>query len=148
MKGELSELRSKLSQNVLADSKDFSIVMYDEADLAGLSDDFRATLWNEEKGAWVVGLNRSVYETFMTQSENRELREKLFNGYRLRAAAGEHDNGPLAIRVAQLRAEAAEQKGYQSHAHYQLETRIAKTPQGAEDFLMRVWRPGLQRAKE
>jgi peptidyl-dipeptidase Dcp len=145
---ELSELTTKFAQNLLAETKSFTIEITDEADLAGLSDDFRATLWNEEKGAWVVGLNRSVYETFMTQSENRALREKLFNGYRLRAAAGEHDNGPLAIRVAQLRAEAAELKGYQSHAHYQLETRMAKTPQGAEDFLLRVWRPGLQRALE
>ncbi|MGB5721911.1 MAG: M3 family metallopeptidase, partial [Woeseiaceae bacterium] len=32
--------------------------------------------------------------------------------------------------------------------HYQLETRMAKTPKGAEDFLLRVWRPGLERAKE
>ena len=38
--------------------------------------------------------------------------------------------------------------GYKSHAHYQLETRMAKTPQGAEEFLLRVWEPGLERAKE
>ena len=37
--------------------------------------------------------------------------------------------------------------GYKSHAHYQLETRMAKTPQGAEDFLKRVWAPGLEKAK-
>ena len=38
--------------------------------------------------------------------------------------------------------------GYESHAHYQLETRMAKTPQGAEDFLLRVWRPGLEQARK
>ena len=29
-----------------------------------------------------------------------------------------------------------------------LEYSMAKTPKGAEDFLLRVWRPGLERAKE
>jgi peptidyl-dipeptidase Dcp len=38
--------------------------------------------------------------------------------------------------------------GYDSHADYILEYNMAKTPKGAEDFLLRVWRPGLERAKE
>jgi peptidyl-dipeptidase Dcp len=145
---EISSLTTQFGQNLLATTKAFKLEIKDETDTAGLSDDFKASIWNEEAGAWVVGLNRSAYETFMTQSENRELRETLFNGYRLRASAGEHDNGPIAIRIAQLRAEVARLKGYPSHAHYQLETRMAKTPSGAEDFLLRVWRPGLERAKE
>ena len=37
--------------------------------------------------------------------------------------------------------------GYESHAHYVLEYNMAKTPAGAEDFLLRVWRPGLAQAK-
>lgn len=145
---ELSALSTKFAQNLLAETKAFTIELTDEADTAGLSGDFKANIWNEEKQAWVLGLNRSVYETFMTQSENRELREQLFNGYRNRAAQGEQDNGPIAIRIAQLRAQLAELKGYASHAHYQLEQRMAKTPQGAEDFLLQVWRPGIERAKE
>ncbi|MDJ0700475.1 MAG: M3 family metallopeptidase [Woeseiaceae bacterium] len=145
---ELAELQTRFGQNLLAETKAFTIEITDEADLAGLSDDFRTTIWDEDKGAWVVGLNRSVYETFMTQSENRELREKLFNGYRLRASRGEHDNGPVLIRTAQLRAKRAELMGYESHAHYQLETRMAKTPLAAEEFLLKVWRPGLERARE
>ena len=96
----------------------------------------------------MLGLNRSVYETFMTQSENRELRKRLFDGYVNRANSGEFDNGPLLIETAQLRAKRAELMGYESHAHYQLDVRMAKTPQGAEDFLLRVWRPGLEQAKQ
>ncbi len=145
---ELSGLTTKFGQNLLAATKAFKLEITDEAETAGLSDDFKASVWNEEKGAWVIGLNRSAYETFMTQSEVRELREELFNAYRLRASEGEYDNGPYAIKVATLRAKRAELMGYESHAHYQLETRMAKTPQGAEDFLLRVWRPGLERAKE
>ena len=145
---ELSEITTQFAQNLLAATKAFTIEISDEAELAGLADDFKSNLWNEDKKAWVLGLNRSVYETFMTQSENRDLRKKMFDGYRMRAADGEFNNGPLAIRVAQLRAKRAELMGYKSHAHYQLETRMAKTPQGAEDFLLQVWKPGLEQAKQ
>ena len=145
---ELAEITTNFGLNLLAATKGFKLTITDDAQTAGLSDDFKGAVWDEEAGAWVIGLNRSSYETFMAQSEVRELREQLFNGYRLRASAGDKDNGPLAIRVAQLRAKRAELMGYESHAHYQLETRMAKTPQVAEDFLLRVWRPGLARAKE
>lgn len=145
---ELSALTTTFGQNLLATTKAFKLEIEDEAQTAGLSDDFKATIWDKDAGAWVVGLNRFAYETFMMQSENRELREQLFNAYRLRASKGEYDNGPAAIRIAQLRARRAELKGYESHAHYQLETRMAKTPKKAEEFLLRVWRPGLERAKE
>ncbi|MGI9232916.1 MAG: M3 family metallopeptidase [Woeseiaceae bacterium] len=148
LNAEISYLTTSFGQNLLAATKAFRLELTEEADTAGLSDDFKASIWNEEAGVWVVGLNRSAFETFMTQSENRALREKLFNGYRLRASEGEHDNGPIAIKIARLRAQVAELKGYTSHAHYQLETRMAKTPEAAEDFLLRVWRPGLERAKE
>ena len=145
---EMSALTTKFSQNLLLETKAFTLELTEDDEIAGLSDDFKAAIWDEEKEAWVVGLNRSSYETFMVQSENRELREKLFNGYRLRATAGERDNGPLAIKIAQLRAKRAELMGYASHADYILEYNMAKTPKGAEDFLLRVWRPGLERAKE
>ncbi len=145
---EISKLTTTFGQNILAETKGFTIELTDEADTAGLSDSFKATIWDDDAEAWVLTLDRSVYETFMTQSENRDLRKRMFDGYRLRATSGEHDNGPVLIRIAQLRAERAELMGYESHAHYQLETRMAKTAQNAEDFLLRVWRPGLEQAKK
>ena len=145
---QLSGLTTQFGQNLLTSTKAFKLEITDEADTAGLSPSFKASIWDEERNAWVVTLDRSVYETFMTQSENRELREKAFNGYRLRATTGDTDNGPLAIQIAQLRAKRAELLGYPSHAHYVLEYNMARTPKGAEDFLLRVWQPGLARAKE
>ena len=145
---EISALTTKFGQNLLLETKAFTMELKSDEDVAGLSDDFKVGIWDDEKEAWVVGLNRSSYETFMTQSENRELRERLFNGYRLRATGGERDNGPIAIKVAQLRAKRAELMGYDSHAHYILEYNMAKTPKGAEDFLLRVWKPGLAQAKQ
>jgi peptidyl-dipeptidase Dcp len=145
---EMSALTTTFSQNLLLETKAFTLELKTDEETAGLSDDFKSAVWSDEKQAWVVGLNRSSYETFMVQSEKRELREKLFNGYRLRATSGERDNGPLAIKIAQLRAQRAELMGFASHAHYILEYNMAKTPQGAEDFLLRVWRPGLEQARQ
>jgi peptidyl-dipeptidase Dcp len=85
----------------------------------------------------------------MTQSENRELRSRLFDGYRSRAAnGGAYDSSDIILETVRLRAEKARLLGYESHAHFQLETRMARTPQQAIDFLMLVWKPGLERAKE
>ncbi|MDX1292113.1 MAG: M3 family metallopeptidase [Hyphomonas sp.] len=145
---ELSGLTTQFGRNLLLSTKAFKLEITDEADLVGLSDDFKSALKVAGEDKWVLTLDRSVYETFMTQSENRALREKMFDGYRLRASEGEYDNGPLAIKIAQLRAKRAELMGYKSHAHYQLEPRMAKTPEEAEEFLLRVWKPGLERAKE
>lgn len=145
---ELSGLTTKFGQNLLAATVGFKMEITDPKDLGGLSESFKSAIKVKGEDKWVVGLNRSPYETFMTQSTNRELRKKLFDGYRLRASEGKHDNGPIAIKIAQLRAERAQLMGYKSHAHYQLETRMAKTPEGAEEFLLRVLRPGIARAKQ
>lgn len=150
---ELSELTTKFGQNLLSETKGFELLVIDEAELVGLSDSFIASAKKKAEGkgkpnAWVFGLNRSVYEGFMTQSENRELRKKLFEGYTQRAANGnDHDSGEVILKIAQLRAEAAKLRGYSSHAQFQLETRMAKTPEQAEEFLLKVWRPGLATAK-
>ena len=144
---ELSSRSNAFGQNLLDATKAFKMKITDEAELAGLSDGFKASLYNDEEKAWFVGLNRSQFETFMTESENRERRRELFDAYRTRAAGGERDNYALAKEIALLRARRAALLGYDSHAHYQLETRMAKTPAGAEDFLRRVWEPGLETAK-
>ena len=142
---EMSSLTTQFSQNLLASTKAFKLEVTDEAELAGLSDSFKAALQDGDK--WVLTVDRSVYETFMAQSENRDLRQQMFDGYRLRATEGETDNGPLLIKIAQLRAEKAELLGYENHAAYILEYNMARTPQTVEDFLVRVWEPGLAQAK-
>lgn len=150
----ITELTTKFGQNLLAETKNFELVVTDEADLSGLPASLvgSARKAAEAKGrddAWVFGLNRSVYEAFMTFADNRELRRQLFDGYRNRAAkGGDNDSRDLITEIAKLRAEAAELRGYGSHTEFQLETRMAKTPEKAENFLVQVWEPGLARAKE
>jgi peptidyl-dipeptidase Dcp len=149
----ISELNTVFSQNLLKETKSFELVITDEADLSGLAPNMigSARVKAEAKGkenAWVFGLDRGTYEGFMTFADNRELRSQMFAAYRARGAqGGENDNRDILSEVANLRAERAVLLGYPNHAAYQLETRMAKTPQKAEDFLLEVWEPGLARAE-
>jgi len=151
---EISSLTTQFSQNLLAESKSFEMVVTKESDLKGLSEQMINSAKSKasskgNEGAWIFGLDRSTYEGFMTSSENRDLRKVMFDGYRARGANGnDKDNRKLVIQISALRAERAQLLGYESHAHYQLETRMAKTPENAEDFLLKVWKPGLLRANQ
>ncbi len=150
---EISALTTQYGQNLLKSTKAFKLEVIDEADLVGLSDDFKAAIRTKDddgnivEGSWTLTVDRSVYETFMASSENRALRSQMFDGYRLRANSGDVDNGPIAIKLAQLRAERAELLGYRTHAEYILEYNMARTPETVENFLVRVWEPGLAQAK-
>ena len=148
---EISGLTTKFGQNLLKSTKAFKVEISNEDELAGLSDDFKAAIQSEDADGtpfWTLTLDRSVYETFMTQSENRKQRRRMFDGYTQRASSGEFDNGPVAIKIAQLRAQRAELLGYRTHAEYVLEYNMAKTPETVEQFLVRVWEPGLAQAKQ
>lgn len=148
----LSSLTTRFSQNLLKSSKMFELVIEDEADLAGLSDSLvsagkAAAKKKGKPDAWVFGLDRAIFEGFMTQSERPLLRARMLEGYRTQGVGGDVDNNALILEIVKLRAKKAKLMGYESHAHFQLETRMAKTPETVEQFLLQVWKPGLARAQ-
>ncbi len=151
---KISELNTVFAQNLLKETKGFELVISDEADLSGLSQGVIGSAKKKARArgkaeAWIFGLDRSTYESFMTFSDQRALRRQLYEAYRNRAAnGGSKDNRDVLAEIAKLRAERAELLGYANHSAYQLETRMAKNPQKAEDFLLEVWQPGLERARE
>jgi peptidyl-dipeptidase Dcp len=148
----ISELNTLFAQNLLKETKAFELVVTDEADLSGLAPSMigSAKAKAEAKGyenSWVFGLDRGTYEGFMTFADNRELRRQMNVAYRARAGqGGDNDNRDILTEVAKLRAERARLLGYPNHSAYQLETRMAKTPEKAEAFLKEVWEPGLKKA--
>jgi peptidyl-dipeptidase Dcp len=147
----ISELNTIFAQNLLKETKSFELLISDEAELSGLPAGMvgsaRAKAEAKSKEGWLFGLDRGTYEGFMTFSDHREYRRQMNQAYRSRAGqGGVNDNRDLLAEVAQLRAERAQLLGYPSHSAYQLETRMAKTPSNAEDFLKQVWKPGLEKA--
>jgi len=150
----LSELTTLFGQNLLKETNSFELVITDKADLSGLPDNMigSARAKAESKGlenSWLFGLDRGTFEGFMTYADNRDLRKQMYEGYRARGGqGGATDNRDEISEIANLRAEAAQLLGYEDHAAFQLETRMAKTPETAENFLLEVWKPGLARAEQ
>jgi peptidyl-dipeptidase Dcp len=148
----MAELNTQFDQNVLKETNAFELLVTDPAELSGLPPDLvgSAKAKAEAKGradAWIFGLDRGSYEGFMTFADQRDLRKLMYDAYRARGGqGGAGDNRDVLAEIAQLRAEAAQLLGYANHAAYQLETRMAKTPEKAESFLLEVWKPGLRRA--
>jgi peptidyl-dipeptidase Dcp len=154
LNAQLAVLSARFGQNLREETKVFEMVIVDGADLSGLPSDVIAAARETARkrghnDAWVFGLDRSSFEAFMAHAESRQLRRQLFDAYRSRAAhENDTDNQKILLEMARLRAERARLLGFETHADYQLATRMAKSPDSAEKFLLQVWKPGLARAQE
>jgi peptidyl-dipeptidase Dcp len=150
---ELSVLAVQFGENVLKENNAFELVIENEADLAGLPPAVTAGAAEAAKergkpGKWVFTLHKPSLIPFLQYSERRDLREKMFKAYIHRGANGnELDNTALASKEAALRVERAGLLGYKTHADYVLEKNMSKTPQAVYDFLGKLWKPALVRAK-
>lgn len=154
MNQELAALYTEFSQNVLADETDQHVVLANEAQLAGLPRSLReaAAAAAREKGiehGWVITNTRSSVDPFLTYSDDRELREKVWRMFVNRGDNGDaHDNNRIVSEILILRAKRARLLGYETHAHWRLENTMAKNPERAVELLEAVWRPAVARVAE
>ncbi|MDR3672637.1 MAG: M3 family metallopeptidase, partial [Holophaga sp.] len=149
----LATLFTRFSQNVLDEETDRFTVIEREADLDGLSAEFReaAARAAEAKGLagkWVVENTRSAMEPFLAYARNRGLREQVWRTYVDRGDnGGPHDNNALIPEILQLRFERAQLLGYPTHAHWSLEPTMAGTPERAVALMEAVWQPAAARVR-
>jgi peptidyl-dipeptidase Dcp len=150
----LAALFTRFSQNLLADETDYVLFLDKEADLAGLPAPLRAAAAataeeRGQKGKWAIANTRSSMEPFLTYSDRRDLREKVWRTYYSRGDHDDaHDNKALITEILKLRAERAKLLGYQTHAHWQMENSMAHTPERAVELLEAVWKPAVARVGE
>lgn len=145
---DLSKLKLTFGENVLAETNKFELHITNEKDLSGLPEGVieAAAQTAEEKGkeGWVFTLDYPSYVPFMTYADNRELRKKLAIAF---GAKGFHndalDNQQNVLQIANLRHQRANLLGYNSHAHFVLEERMAETPEKVKSFLNEL----LEKAK-
>ena len=145
---DLSKLKLTFGENVLAETNKFELHITNEKDLSGLPEGVieAAAQTAEEKGkeGWVFTLDYPSYVPFMTYADNRELRKKLAIAF---GAKGFHndalDNQENVLQIANLRHQRANLLGYNSHAHFVLEERMAETPEKVKSFLNEL----LEKAK-
>src|SRR6266849_2980260 len=150
----LAALFTSFTQNVLADETDYLTVLENEADLAGLPPSLRSAAADAaeargHKGQWAILNTRSSMEPFLTYSDRRDLREKVWRTYYSRGDHGDaHDNNAIITEILKLRAERAKLLGYQTHAHWRLENTMARTPERAMELMEAVWKPAVARVRE
>jgi peptidyl-dipeptidase Dcp len=148
----LANLTTQFAQNILADEADY-LLLLEEADLDGLSDDFRAAAAEiaRERGApgkYGVTLARSSVETFLQSSTRRDLREIAFRAWTSRGErGGATDNRAIIAEILRLRDEKAGLSGYENFAVYKLDDTMARTPAAVRELLDRVWTPALAAAR-
>ncbi len=138
--GELSTLSLQYSENVLAETNAFEMLITDEAKLSGLpgfaKDAAALSAKAKEKEGWLFTLQYPSFIPFMKYADNRDLREKMYRAFTTKANKGnEYDNKELIKQIVDLKLEKANLLGYESHADFQLERRMAEKSDKVIDFL-------------
>lgn len=94
------------------------------------------------------GFSVSEYPTLMTNTEDRELRRRMFLAYTSRGHnGGENDNTALVLEILRLRARKAHLLGYRDFASYQLADKMARDPQTVDAFLKGIMDAASRSAK-
>ncbi|MGH1402973.1 MAG: M3 family metallopeptidase [Alphaproteobacteria bacterium] len=140
---ELSTLNPAFMQNSVKSAESFEMVIDDEADLAGLPDsalDAAAHTAKEKghDGKWVFTLDYPSFGPFMQYADNRDLREKMWRAFSDKAWKNEYDNSDNIKKIISLRKEKSNLLGHDTHAHYVLEERMAKSPETVFAFLEKL----------
>ena len=145
---ELSKLKLKFGENVLAETNKFEMHLTDEKDLEGLPEGEKEAAAqlakSKNKEGWLITLDYPSYIPFMKYAKNRTLRRNLSMAF---GSKGFHndalDNQENVLKIANLRYERANLLGYKTHAHFVLEERMAETPEKVHAFLNEL----LEKAK-
>lgn len=150
---ELAELQTRFANNVLVDEEGY-VTWLEEDQLSGLPDSVvtaAAQAANDlgQPGKWAIKNTRSSMDPFLTYANNRELREAVWRNYYSRGNnGGEHDNNALITEILKLRDERAKLLGYNNFAAWQIQNRMAKTPEAAMDLMLAVWPAAIARVDE
>ncbi len=137
---ELSKLKLKFGENVLAETNKYELLITNEEDLKGLPEGTveAAAHLAESKGkkGWLITLEYPSYIPFMKYAENRELRKKLAIAFGSKGFHNDElDNQQNVLRIVNLRFQRANLLGYATHADFVLEERMAETPTKVLEFL-------------
>jgi peptidyl-dipeptidase Dcp len=84
----------------------------------------------------------------MTYAKNRDLRKTLFMAFNTKCAKGDElDNQEIIKQLVTLRHRRAQLLGYESHANFTLEERMAKSPETVFEFLHSLLEKAKPKAK-
>lgn len=150
---QLSTLEVQFSNNLLSENNSF-ILELQESDLTGLNDDVKqaaaatAKEMGKKEGTYVFTLHKPSLIPFITQSDRRDLRQKLYEGYLNRCSYGnETDNSKVINEMIRLKTDKAHLLGFDNFAAYTLDKQMAKNTKNVYELLDALWTPALASSK-
>lgn len=149
----LAELHTRFSNNVLADEEGY-VTWLSEDQLDGLPQSLidgaaAAAAERGREGEYAILNTRSSMDPFLTYSQNRDLRQQVWETYYSRGDnTGEYDNNAVIAEILQLRDERVGLLGYDNYAQWRLENRMAGTPERAMELMEAVWPAAVARVEE
>ncbi|MBN1094866.1 M3 family metallopeptidase [Blastococcus sp. TML/C7B] len=136
---ELSGLTTTFGQNVQLAMEAAAVHVTDVEELAGLSGEevaaARTAAADRDLEGWLLPLLLPTRQPLLAKLRDRELRRRVHEASVGRASSGEHDNGPVAVRIALLRAERARLLGFDTHADLVLADQTARTTEAVDAML-------------
>lgn len=137
---QLSMLSVEFGEKLLAETVKYKLHITNEADMSGLPAFAReaaaAAAQNNGLEGWVFTLDAPSYGAFMKYADNRALREELYRAYSSRCNHGDElDNKENILKQTALKLEMAKLLGFETYSEYELEERMAQTPERVYMFL-------------
>ncbi len=138
---DLAQLSLQFGEHVLEETNKFVHFVDQASELEGLPKgalEAAAQLAAEKgkEGQWAFTLDYPSYIPVMTYAKNRGLRKTLFMAFNTKCAKGDDlDNQEIVRQLVTLKQQRAKLLGYDSHAQFTLEERMAKNPETVFEFL-------------
>jgi oligopeptidase A len=142
---QLSGLSNQFSQNLLDATNAYELIIEDEKDVEGIPQSDLDAAKEEIDGKIVYKFTLQIpsYLAYMTYGPNREYRKEISKAYVTRAPK----NAEVIDKILALKQEKAKLLGFESYAHYALETRDASKQEDVTSFLNDLADAALPQAK-
>lgn len=139
LSAKLSQLTLQYGQNVLKATNAWTMLITDEALLAGLNEDTKGMLRAnaEKKGldGWLLNLKPTTTIPVMKDLDNRDIRRELYMANAGKCIGGEFDNTGIIVEIANTRLALANLFGKKNYAVKALDKRMAETPERVYSLL-------------
>ena len=141
---ELSSLQTQFGKKLLADTNDLAVVVENESDLDGLTQNQIAACKAaaESRGLtdkWLITAMNFTGHPLLSSLKNRALREKVMQNSLLKGDRNnENDTKEVLLNTVKLRAERAKLFGLKTHAEFVLQEQTAANPANVHSMLRKL----------
>ncbi len=144
---QLAALMNDFNFNTLEARKEAALIILDEKDLEGLSQEEKKSL-EQTDGSWKISLTNTTQQPILSLLENEQIRKRIFEKSWNRATEGKYTTEDIILKIIDLRQKKATLLGYRNYAEWALQKSMVKTPEAVMDFFEKVIPSSSEKVKE